>query len=138
MNILFICRYNRFRSRVAEALFNHYNTNPLNVAKSAGFNVNQSGNGILDTAGEVLDEMNIEYAEKQGALQMTQEVIDWADKIVIVAEDVLTKYFPAKKVIKFDIPDAYSSKDETAKTIITIEKAVKEFIGSIEPNHAKL
>ena len=36
VNILFVCRYNRFRSRIAEAYFNKINKNKNVKAKSAG------------------------------------------------------------------------------------------------------
>ena len=36
MNILFICRYNRFRSVIAEGFFKKYNKNKKHKAKSAG------------------------------------------------------------------------------------------------------
>ncbi len=36
MNILFVCKWNRFRSKVAEALFNQLNKNSKNNAKSGG------------------------------------------------------------------------------------------------------
>ena len=35
-NILFVCKYNRFRSKIAEAYFNKINKNKLVSVKSAG------------------------------------------------------------------------------------------------------
>ena len=83
MKILFVCKYNRFRSKVAEAMFNFYNSNKKNEAKSAGTNKN-----ILKYAvplvHNIMEEKRIpidDHVEKFVNFQ----VLDWTDKIIIVA-----------------------------------------------------
>ena len=36
MKILFVCKYNKFRSRLAESAFNSFNKDKNNIARSAG------------------------------------------------------------------------------------------------------
>ena len=131
MNILFVCKYNRYRSRVAEALFNHYNKNPKNIAKSAGTFVTEKGFPIISMAASALKKMGIEYDISQGAVQLNSTTTKWADKIVIVAEEVDEKDFPIEKTIKIGFPDVYSSDKETEENIKRIEKEVLKLVAEI-------
>jgi len=156
-NILFICKWNRFRSRTAEAFFNKYNKNPKYEAKSAGV-----VRGHLP-----LDRHGVAGAKKFGISilgrphGLTSELILWQDIIVIVADDVPASIFkdnkniiikdikntivvvaddvPAsifkdnkkygKKLIVWKIRDARSNnKKEIFSTIKQIEKKVKKFV----------
>lgn len=132
MNVLFICVYNRFRSRVAEALFIHHTKNQGHHAQSAGIRVDQTGYPILGVAGVVLKEQGVSVIEHGGAQQVTDELIRWADRIVIVAEEVPVSMFPAKKTVKFAFPDAYSGKEETKHTINSIDKAVIKLVKELD------
>jgi len=60
-NILFICQNNQLRSKIAEDFFNQFNKNPKNSARSAGI---LSGNVI------------------------NRDLVRWADKIIVVADNV--------------------------------------------------
>lgn len=131
MNVLFICVYNRFRSRVAEALFNHHNKDSSHAAKSAGISVDQTGYPILGVAGKVLKDMGVRVEEKGGAQQVSDNLIEWADKIVIVAEEIPIEMFPTKKTVKFACPDEYADERETWRTIQMIEKGVLSVLKSI-------
>ncbi len=124
MNILFVCRYNRFRSRTAEAVFKHYNHDVSVKVKSAGTNVDEEGYPILGVAGRVLEDLDIRYDHKQGAVHVTDKLISWADKIIVVADDAPITGFPKEKMVQLSIPDSYGSYEETKHTIEMIKKGL--------------
>lgn len=126
MNILFVCVWNQFRSRMAEALFNHLNTDKTINVRSAGTKVGYPGGRILPEAEFVLREMNIPFDHNQGAVQITDELKEWADKIYVFADDAIIE--DSDKVIRFEIPDSYSSPEETLRTFKKIEVYVKKII----------
>jgi len=132
MNILFVCRYNRFRSRVAEAFFNYYNKNKKIHVKSAGTNVDQLGFPIMSGAREALKKLNIPCDLEMGAQQLDSNLINWADKIYVVADDVSLEDIPSKKTIQFNIIDAWTNESVILKTIKSVEKSVKEIISSLK------
>ncbi|HVY01628.1 MAG TPA: hypothetical protein VHA12_02595 [Candidatus Nanoarchaeia archaeon] len=125
MNLLFVCRYNCFRSRVAEAIFNNINKNNKIKVKSAGYSIG-SIDCILDRAAQVLDEMKIPYDSSQLAVQLNDTIIDWADKVIIVANDVPLENFPREKTVKIEVPDAYHSIEKTRETIQVIKKEIEK------------
>jgi protein-tyrosine-phosphatase len=128
MNILFVCRYNRFRSRVAEALFNHYNKNKNIIAKSAGTTVTEPGFPLLNGAQEVLGRLKIAVNMGQGAQEINDHLIDWADRIYVVADDVSMNELPKSKTQQIDIPDAWSNDNETLRTVKKIEVYIKKVV----------
>ena len=129
MNILFICKFNRFRSKVAEAVFNKLNKNPKNKAKSAGI-----------IRGSPLDKMQISVAKekgfnlKSGPKGLTTELLRWQDLAVIVADDVPESILKdnkkyGKKLIVWKIKDARDDdKEKIGKIIDKIEKKVKGLV----------
>ena len=132
--ILFVCKYNRFRSRIAEAYFNKVNKNKNIVAESAGVI-----EGFLP-----LDKNQIKTAEKFGFSILgkprttSMEMLRDFDKIIIVANDVpksIFSYFLYKdKVIKWNIPDVVEGKsiDENEKIVKKIIKKVDELNKKLE------
>jgi len=133
MNILFVCRYNRFRSRVAEAVFKKLNKNPSIKVKSAG--------AILGSY--PLDKSEVEEAKKFGISiegkpqALSEEILDWYDTAIIVAEDVpanlLNKDNDTKqKVEVWKISDEKMGNNEQIKKIIKkIENKVKIFVKEV-------
>ena len=130
MNILFICKYNRFRSKIAEAYFNKINLNPKIKAKSAGI--------ILDESPENRIEID---AVKSNGICINQEfqgvsvgLLEWANKIIIVADDVPKRIFKTskgydKKIILWKITDNHGYKKENLDSIINkIIKKVKSLL----------
>ena len=97
MKILFICKYNRFRSKTAEVYFNKINKNKKNIAKSAGI---IEVNAPLSPSKR---ERNIYLKKKFGfvlspnSVSVSVKSLLWADKIIIVADDIPTKIFNSKK-----------------------------------------
>src|SRR3990167_9302226 len=130
MNILFVCRYNRFRSRVAEAVFKKLNKNSDIKVRSAGI--------ILGSY--PLDKSKVEEAKKFGISiegkpqTLSEEILDWYDTAIIVAEDVpanlLNKDNDTKqKVEVWKISDEKMGNNEQIKKIIKkIENKVKIFV----------
>ncbi|MCD4760072.1 hypothetical protein K8R33_04235 [archaeon] len=133
MNILFICKYNRFRSKVAEAYLNKINLNLKIKAKSAGI--------ILDKSPENKIEIN---AAKSNGININQEfqevstdLLEWADSIIITANDVPKRIFKTskgndKKIILWKITDNHGSKKENLERIINlIIKKVKSLLEEV-------
>ena len=60
-NILFICQNNQLRSKIAEDFFKQFNKNPKNSARSAGI----IGGNLLN-----------------------RDLVRWADRMIIVADNV--------------------------------------------------
>lgn len=125
MNILFVCRYNRFRSRIAEALFNHYNIRSNVQVRSAGISPDYDGMYILPQAARALDSLRIKYVDKKADM-VNDSLLKWADKIFIVADNVPLELFPKEKVSQIDVPDAWSTEEETMLTLRQIEKYIKK------------
>ncbi len=127
-NILFICRYNRFRSRIAETYFNKINKNKDTFAKSAGL-----------IRGEPITSAQIIPAKKFGLdisgvpQELSYKILDWQNIIVIVADDVPGNIFSkknkeTKKVFYWKIKDANLRKGRTAEVVIKeLIVKVKEF-----------
>ncbi|MCH7568197.1 MAG: hypothetical protein IIA87_02135 [Nanoarchaeota archaeon] len=131
--ILFVCRYNRFRSVIAEALFKKLNKNKNIKVKSAGI-IKGSPIGI-----------NVRYLAKEFKLKikkypqgLTSPLMKWQNVTIIVGNDIHPSLFDknkkfGKQVIIWKIPDA---KTNNIKEIIEIanliEKKIKEFVNRIE------
>ncbi len=127
--IIFVCKYNRFRSIIAEAFFNKLNKNKSMQAKSAGLIQGSSISGEVFALAKDL-RLNI----KKNPEIMTTELMKWADTIIIVANDVSPILFEdnrkeGKDVILWSIFDAQSDSSEEIKGIANkIEKKVTELV----------
>lgn len=127
-NILFVCKYNRFRSKVAEFLFNKYNKNKSIRAKSAGI-----------IRGNPVDLKQKNICRKFGIIienptrSLSTKLLKWQDTVVIVADDVPASIFKdnkkyGKKVLVWNVNDAMiDDRREVRKIIINIDKRVKDF-----------
>jgi protein-tyrosine-phosphatase len=90
MRILFVCRWNRFRSKVAEAYFNKINADNEIVAESAG--INGSSYKSLDPfESRMAQEMGITLTGVPRPVDVT--LLASADLIIVVANDVLASDF---------------------------------------------
>ncbi|MEK6889754.1 MAG: hypothetical protein AABX35_01045 [Nanoarchaeota archaeon] len=131
-NILFICRFNRFRSRVAEAYFKKINKDKKIKSDSAGL---KAGSYPLDSDEvECAYELGIDLEGKPK--RITEELANWADTIVIAADDVMPSFLAQyiktkKKIIHWQIPENNSNNHEEIKSVINIIKEkVDELIKS--------
>ena len=85
MNILFLCKYNRFRSKLAEAYFNKVNDNSNFVVRSAGLIFDSSPSNVVEIG--TARENGLTFSK--GFQGMSTDLWDWADKLIIVADTAL-------------------------------------------------
>ena len=152
MKILFICKHNRGRSKVAEAIFNKLNKNRKILAESAGLIMDDSRPYIAEKVLEALKEKG--YNAQGLPRQATKNLANKFDVIVIVADNIEKGFFhdahksckildhPENltnskegfldfqgKIIKWNIKDCDEDDAESIKRIIgKIEKNVRKLI----------
>jgi protein-tyrosine-phosphatase len=128
--ILFVCKYNRFRSKVAEAYFNSKNKDKKIIAKSLGI----IG---MNRALEKSERERNSYLKKKFGLKISQisrgvRVTDLveSDKIIVVANDVPKIIFDwpgwKNRVEVWEIPDVHDS------NIKAVNKSVKAIMKNID------
>ncbi len=126
INILFVCKYNRFRSRIAEAYFNKINKNKNIKTKSAGL---FKGNPLSPFTVGIAKKMGLDIRGKVKGI--SSKMLEWQNVTIVVANDVPKAAFNknvkyGKKVIVWKIKDVkYEKKGET-------EKLVKIIMGKID------
>lgn len=124
-NILFICKFNKFRSVVAEAYLKKINKNKKIKIKSAG--IFQGSHRIHKTENIIAKQFNLKI--KRIPEGISTDLLKEQDLVVVVAKDVpkslfIKKY--VKKVVAWKIPD---TKDGNKKAT---EKIVRSIIKKIE------
>ncbi|MBS3172352.1 hypothetical protein J4438_02110 [Candidatus Woesearchaeota archaeon] len=127
MNILFVCKYNRFRSRFAETLFKKINKK--HKAKSAGI---IKGSPIDKTIKTLANEFNVEI--KRNPQTIDHKLLKWQDMIVIVADDVPKSIFSnSKKVLVWKIKDVHKPDNKKRRMLVNrIYKRVKRLSGELK------
>lgn len=133
-NILFVCKYNKFRSQVAEQFFRKYNKNRKFSVKSAGI-----FKGLIP-----LDKNQQKVAREFGInIKKIPETISISNLrnvylVVIVADDVPKDLFLyagryLQEVTKWKINDEFTSSEEDIRMIIKkIELNIKKLIKQLE------
>jgi len=136
MKILFVCKYNRFRSRIAEAYFNKINKNPKIKAESAG--IIQGWLPLDKTEVEIAKEFDLDIIGKPRAL--STELLRQQNKIVIAADNVPISIFE-KVMIADNTPISFASKnnliiwkiqDEEKGNKESIRKIIKSIIANVD------
>jgi len=141
INILFICKYNIFRSKVAEAYFEKINKNKNIKIKSAGLIPESKKNyKIIKTT------KKLGLRLKGSSKGITTRLLKQANIIVIVANDVpedIFKYngiYP-RKVILWKINDVYNTEKDVdikrERVIKQIMKKIDKLNKNIEKNKIK-
>lgn len=129
MNILFICKYNRFRSKLAEAFLKKHSKHK---AKSAGI---IKGPPLDKKIIQCAKDNNIKINHKIQTLNIP--LIKWQDQIIIVADDVPKSIFSQNpetygkklKVIHWKIKDTDSKLPSTLNKLAKkIENKVLTYI----------
>lgn len=131
MKILFICKHNRFRSKVAEASFKKYNKNRNDKARGVGV---YEDNDPLDKY-EVLAAKEVGIELKGKPVQISDKSISWADMIIITADDVPKKRFENlnKNLVVWKIKDSTSNDINQIKKIVKIiENKVKKLLKELK------
>lgn len=133
-NIIFICKYNAFRSKVAESCFNKLNQNKKINAISRGFIMGGSADYVQKSVAKKFD-VEIKGNSKPVNLK---ELIK-ADLIVVVANDIPKIMFnywikPVnKKVIIWKIKDEQRmNKKNIQKIVLKIKRKVSKLIKRLE------
>ena len=117
--VLFVCKYNVLRSKIGEAYLKKVRKD-IEV-RSAG--VIAGGSELYENEKRILKSEGFVFSI--GSNCLSKSLIDWADKIIIVADNVPKKIFEdknsenSKKVIVWEIKDSFlGASDETVKEII--------------------
>jgi protein-tyrosine-phosphatase len=126
MNILFVCRHNRFRSKIAEAYFNKINRNKFIHVKSAGVIV---GRKIDKKEFQVGEERKLGIFVRGQPRALTSELVEWADIIVIVADNVPRSLF---NNLERDRVRVWRVRDAPNSDRIGIDGAIGEIMGRVE------
>ncbi len=133
MNILFVCKHNRFRSIVAESVFNNISKNNKIKADSAGLILDKLRPYIAENVVEVLD--NRDYEINLKSKQLTREIAEKADLIIITATNAGKEFFSEinTKIEKWDIKDTDEDNIKEIRLIVNeIEQKVKELVKRLE------
>jgi protein-tyrosine-phosphatase len=133
--IIFICKYNAFRSRVAEKYFNKLNKNKEWKAVSRGFIMGADPDEKQFRIARTLLSVNINFKSKPVDLK---ELVE-ADKIVVVAKDIPNAMFDywlvplKKKVVRWDIKDEQNKNEKNIKKIVfKIQKRVEKLVEELK------
>jgi len=132
-NVLFVCKHNRFRSKVAEAFFKKYNKNKNYKAYGAG----------LLPGRYPLEEMQIRVAKEFGInlkgrpKPIKMDLLMKMNIVVIVADNVPSEIFKNKEYgrqeIIWNIHDDYTGDYNNVRNIISqIEKKVLELVKELK------
>ena len=128
--ILFICKYNRFRSKIAEAYFNKINKNKKIKARSAGLI-----QGDPTPRNTIKIAKNLGINVKGTPRTTSTRLLSAQDLVVIVANNVPKKIFKddAKKIIVWKIPDAKATDNKNIiKSIKLVMNEVKKLNKPLE------
>ena len=131
--ILFVCKHNRFRSKVAEAFFNKFNKNKEYSASSAGL---IPGVYPLDVEQvRIAKEFKINLKGKPKPI--TTDLLKKIGTMIIVADNVPAKIFKNKyygwKEYVWRIHDSFNNKaNETREIISKIRKRVIRFVENLK------
>jgi len=133
MRILFVCKYNRFRSRVAEAYFNKINKNNNFKAFSRGVII---GDYPLNrTEVSMAKKLGIDISGRPKGMEI--ELLKKIDLVVIVADNVPKEVFYTTfkgRVIVWRIRDLEhgDGKDLIERKIIRIMGKVRKLLKKLE------
>jgi len=136
MNILFVCKGNRFRSKVAEAVFNKLNKDRRHKARSAGIIKGRPVASIVKKCARKLG-----YTIKGSPRTIDISLLKWQDRIIIVADEIPPTIFEGidnlvKDIIVWKIPDSMSTNEnELTNIMVKIEKKVKDLVNKSERKH---
>jgi len=131
-NILFVCKHNVFRSRIAEIFFNKFNKNKNYIARSAGL---IPGKNLVNSQVEVAKKLGLDLNGKPQPI--TLDLLRNTDLMVVVADDVPPKIFDNKKYGRTEYvwkitDDKTGSPEEIYNIIKKIEKKIKSFVESLK------
>jgi len=126
MKILFVCRSNILRSKIAEAYFKKINKNQKIRVSSAGFRTD--GDPLYDTEKEVAKEFNLKLSPK--IRKINKKIIEDSDIVILVADNVDPKEISAKKLIVWKIEDPKENfdKERVKKVFLSVMREVENLV----------
>lgn len=129
--ILFICKHNRFRSKVAEALFKKYNKNKAISAESAGTHLDKKRPCVAQNVKRALKRFGVRKVDSKPR-KLTKAILKKADLIVIVADNVQLRV-KGKRIENWKISDT-SSHDYPGilKRVFRIDKKVRVLVRKLK------
>ena len=132
MNIIFVCKHNIFRSRVAEAYFKSINKNKKIKAISGGL---LKGVSLSTNQTKAMKEQGIKFVSKPKNISV--KLLAKQDLTIITADDISKTLFNNKdynkKVIQWNIPDVLdNNKEKAIKTIKLIKYKVQQLVKDLE------
>jgi len=134
MKILFVCKHNRFRSKVAEAVARKLDVRKRDEYKSAGVQIDILRPYVAGSVKKIMKEKGYKIIDEK-ARQVNDFDLAWADKIVIVADNVASDIFDGKtkaEVKVWLIRDADESElEKISKIVGEIEIRVKKLVASL-------
>ena len=142
INILFVCKHNVFRSKIAENFFNKLNKNKKYVAESAGVIKWNKKDLVEDKAYQAEKKITRKFGIKMtvGSRGLSSSLLKKTYLVIVVADDVSPSIFKDKsfkgKVIVWKTPDVKSldiNKEKIAlKSIKYIENKVKNLVEKLK------
>ena len=136
MNTLFICKHNRFRSKIAEAYMNKL-IREDKTSKSRKIHVQGAGlipgKQVVLNVVEISDKLGFKITNRKSRA-LTEQLLAWGDIVVVVANNVPPFLFETgkNKVIQWKIPDT------TQNDRKRIEQISKSIINKVDEFYAKL
>lgn len=139
MKILFICKHNVFRSKVAEAYFKKINKNPFLKASSAGIirgiGINKHQKQGVRAQRQVAKSLGLNVRGKPRGLSV--RLLKKQDLIILTADDIPLTIFNnkeyVKKAIAWKIPDEqFNNKKNIRRTIKLIMKKIRHLVKQME------
>jgi protein-tyrosine-phosphatase len=134
MRILFVCKYNRFRSQVAEQLFKKYNKNKNLKINSAGiFKGRYPLNTVLT---KLVKKFGINVNKRPECL--TEEDQKKPDLIIIIAKEIPRSLFKyegryIQKIETWNMEDEFlDNKNKIEGIIKSIKLKVKKLVKKLE------
>jgi len=126
LNILFVCKYNRFRSRIAEAYFKKINKNKRIKAASAGI---FKGDPVSKEIISIGKKMGLKIKGVPRAINI--KLLKWQNMVILVADNVPKKLFSfnkkrGKELIVWKIKDEIRSIPLIIKKVNELNKDLED------------
>lgn len=134
--ILFVCKYNRFRSKVAEIYFKSINKNTNIKIKSRGIIEVNKPLDILERRRNIYLKKTFGFVLNAKSISVDVKSLLWADKIIIVADDVPRILFNSEKWK--EKVEVWKVPDENADDERNINKSVKFIIDKVNKLNKEL
>ena len=133
MNILFVDMHNKFRSKIAEAIFKKIVGEKIG-AKSVGLVLDFMRPFVCQNVHNALNELGYRIDNEQ-PMQLYRHDFEWADKIIVVMKDFPVDVFHrvSEKVEVWKVESADEMEKEKIRKITKeIERKVKKLIERLD------